>query len=163
MESYNIWFLSKFNEFARRREEDIEEAENIEFEDQCQKRDGFLHKATMAVTARSSAEEGAEFAEEGYNAARLDSIGETVERAALIKVVQEEIRSTQTQFEQARELKEKIKLKEKVISALVSIPLTRGKIKRHYILLGWIKQQRREMIAAAPIPRMRVVRAGRKE
>ena len=50
------------------------------------------------------------FIEEGYNAAQLDDIREIIERAALIKVIQEEVRSAKTLFEEAKELREKIKL-----------------------------------------------------
>ncbi len=61
---------------------------------------------------------------------------------------QEELRSAQIQFEEARESTEKIELKGKVLSALSSIPLTRGKMKRHNVLLEWIEQQRREIAAS---------------
>ncbi|KAL8648993.1 MAG: hypothetical protein Q9210_004661 [Variospora velana] len=87
------------------------------------------------------AKEDVEVAEEGYDAARLDNIGETVERAALFKMAQGEVRSAQTQVEEAKEPLEKIRLKGAVISALGSIPLTRGKVKRHEVLLEWIEQQ----------------------
>ena len=90
-----------------------------------------------------------EFAEEGYNAARLDNLGETVERAVLIKMAQEEVRSAQTQLEEEKEATEKIELKRKVISGLSSISCIKGKMKRHDVLLKWIEQQRRE-IASGP-------------
>ena len=86
-----------------------------------------------------------ELAEEGYKAAQLNNFEEIVERAALIKATQKEIRSAQIQSEEARESTEKIELKGKVLSALSSIPLTRGKMKRHNILLEWIEQQRQEI------------------
>jgi len=62
-----------------------------------------------------------EFAEEGYDVARMDDFGATVERVALAKVIQGEARSAQIQFEGAREFAEKIKLERKVINAPSSI------------------------------------------
>lgn len=95
--------------------------------------------------ARFMAKEEVEFAEEGYDAARLDGLGETVERAVLIKMAQGEVRSAQTQLDKAKEPLKEIRLKGKVISALGSIPLTRRKVKRHEVLLEWIEQQRQEI------------------
>ncbi len=86
-----------------------------------------------------------EFAEEGYDVARMDDFGATVERVALAKVIQGEARSAQIQFEGAREFAEKIKLERKVMNAPSSIPLARGKMERHDILLVWIEQQRRKI------------------
>jgi len=102
-------------------------------------------KAHNASFTRFLAEEEVEFAEEGLKAARLDNLGETVERATLIKVAQEEVRSAQTQFEEAKESTEKIELKGKVLGALGSIPCVKGKMKRHSVLLEWIEQQCREI------------------
>lgn len=75
-----------------------------------------------------------EFAE-GLKAAQLDNLGETVERAALIKVAQKEVRSAQTHFEKVKESTEKVQLKEKVISALSSISCIKETMKRHNVLL----------------------------
>lgn len=153
LEPFEIWLQARHNEWGEKRLEDPEEAERMikleaqstEYQDQMKKLSELAKKEHGAGMTRFRAEEEVEFAEEGYKAARLDNLGETVERAALIKVAQEEVRSAQTQFEQARESTEKIELKGQVVSALSSIPLTRGKMKRHNILLEWIEQQRREI------------------
>lgn len=79
----------------------------------------------------------------------MDNFEETVERAFLIKMAQEEVRSAQTQFEEEKESTEKIELKGKVISGLSSISCIKGKMKLHNVLLKWIEQQRRE-IASGP-------------
>ena len=100
------------------------------------------HDASMS---RFKAGKEVEFAEEGYKAARSDGLGETVERAAMIRMAQEEVRSARTQFEQARESTERTEFKGQVLGALGSIPCLKGKMKRHRILLEWIEQQRREI------------------
>jgi len=143
LEPFKRWLQARHNEWGEKRLEDPEEAERMikleaqstEYQDQMKKLSELAKKEYEARFARFRAGEEMESAEEGYNAARLDNFGETVEKAALIKVVQEEVQSAQTQFEEARESTKKIKLKRKVISALSSIPLTRGKMKRHNILL----------------------------
>lgn len=159
LESYDRWFQAIYAEWREKRLEDPEEAEqwfmhereSAEYQDRNKKLDELKNKEIMAGSAHFTAKKEVEVAEEGYQAARLDNLGETVERAALIKVAQEELRSAQIQFEEARESTEKIELKGKVLSALSSIPLTRGKMKRHNVLLEWIEQQRRE-IAASCVP-----------
>ena len=100
-----------------------------------------------------------ESAEEGYNAARLNNFGETVERAILIKMAQEEVRSAQTQFEEEKESTEKIELKGKVISGLSSISYIKGKMKRHNVLLKWIEQQRRKIASGPAYKLLRLERA----
>ena len=137
------WIKAKLDEPYKGREDT--EAETAEFEDQLKKRNRFLKKRTEVKTTRNGVKEELEFAEEGYKAARLDDIRETVERAALIKVTQEEVRSAQTQLEQARKSTEKMKLKGLVASGLGSISDTKRKMKRHNVLLEWIEQQRREI------------------
>lgn len=138
------WVKAKLNEPYKRRE-DITEAETAEFEDQLKKRDGFQKKASEVGWTHDRVKEELEFAEEGYKAAQLDDIRETVERAALTKVTQAEVRSAHTQFEQARKSTEKIKLKRLIASGLGSISDTKRKMKRHNVLLEWIEQQRREI------------------
>lgn len=154
LEPFKRWLQARHNEWGEKRLEDLEEAERMikleaqsaEFQDRRTKRNELAKKEYEAGFTRFLAEEEVEFVEEGYKAAQLDNFGEIVERAALIKMVQEEVRSAQTQFEQARDSIEKIELKGQVVSALSSIPLTRGKMKRHNILLEWIEQQRREIV-----------------
>ena len=154
LEPFNRWWLARQIEWRKKRLEYPEEEarrmidlefESTEFQDQKKKHTELGKKAYEARFMRFRAKKEVGFAEEGYKAAQSDDIRETIERAALIKVAQEEVRSAQAHFEEARELTEKIKLKGKVISALSYIPLIRGKIKRHNVLLEWIEQQRRKI------------------
>lgn len=157
LEPYSRWFQARQMEWEEMRLEDPEEAkrrirlevESAEFQDQDKKYDELRMKEYRAGFTRHRAEEVVEFAEQGYNAAQLDNLGETVERAVLIRMAQEEVRSAQTQFEEERESTEKMELKGKVISGLSSISCIKGKMKRHNVLLKWVEQQRRE-IASGP-------------
>lgn len=153
VEPFNRWFQARqmeWDEFSEEGKRLVRlEVESAEFKDRNKKHDELGKKAYKARFARFLAEEEVEFAEEGYNAARLDNFGETVERAVLIKMAQEEVRFAQTQFEEEKESTEKIELKGKVISGLSSISCIKGKMKRHGVLLEWIEQQRRE-IASGP-------------
>ncbi len=81
------------------------------------------------------AEKKIKFAEEEYNAARINNFEATVERVVLIKIIQKETRFAQIQFEKTRKSAEKIKLKRNIINALNSISLARDKIKQYNILL----------------------------
>lgn len=74
------------------------EAESAEFHDQQKKPSELQKKAYKARTTRYRAGEEVECAEEILKAVSLNDLGETIERAALIKIVQEEVRSAQTQF-----------------------------------------------------------------
>lgn len=148
-EPFNNWLESRHNEWDRGSEEGQRlirlEVESAEFQNQNKKYDELQKKEYEAEFACFLAGKEVEFAEEGYDAARIDDFGTIVERDALVKVIQGEARSAQIQFEEARESAEKIKLERKVINALSSIPLARGKMERHDTLLVWIEQQRREI------------------
>ncbi|MCJ1382857.1 hypothetical protein MMC17_005970 [Xylographa soralifera] len=153
LKPYKEWFQARQIAWGGVRVEDWEEAQRMaaiecksaEHKEQFQKLQELTTKSHHAGSARFRAKEEMEFAKEGYHNAQLDSFGETVKRTILIKLVQEEVRSAQTQLEQAREPREKITLQREVISALSSISVTKGKIKRHNVLLAWIEQQRREI------------------
>ncbi|KAI9784909.1 MAG: hypothetical protein M1835_003472 [Candelina submexicana] len=157
-EPFERWLQARHIEWGEKRLEGPEEAERMitleagsaEYQDKMKKRKELKKSAYDASFNCYLAKEEVEFAEEVYNAARLDDLGETIERAALIKMAQGEVRSAQTQVEEAREPLRKIRLKRQVINALSWIPLERRKIKRHNILLEWIEQQRRE-IAGGPV------------
>ncbi|KAA6411556.1 MAG: hypothetical protein FRX48_04836 [Lasallia pustulata] len=107
--------------------------------------DRFREASKKWHDAEIKAEQEVELAEEGLKAARSDDFEETVERAALIRMVQEEVQSAQTRFEQAIESTEKVKLKGKVLSALNWVPCAKSKSERHMILLEWTERQRREI------------------
>ncbi|KAL8941535.1 MAG: hypothetical protein Q9211_001782 [Gyalolechia sp. 1 TL-2023] len=151
-EPYKSWWWDKRIAWDKQEREDPEgepmsklEVQSVEFKDRMEKLKELRKKSFDADTARFQAEEEVKFAEEGYDAAQLDNIGETVERAALIKMAQEEVRSAQTQIEEAKEPLEKIRLRGAVIGLLGEIPRKRGKFKLQKVLLEWIEQQRQEM------------------
>ncbi|KAL8816168.1 MAG: hypothetical protein Q9223_004777 [Gallowayella weberi] len=153
LEPENSWFHRRQIEWGKKESEDPEEGartirlecDSAEFQDRMKKRKELSKKSHEAGMARFMAEKEVEFTEEVYDAARLDNLGETVKRSALIQMAQREVKSAQTQIEEAKEPLKKIKLKGKVISALSSIPLTRRKVKRHEVLLEWIERQRQEI------------------
>ncbi|KAL8900704.1 MAG: hypothetical protein Q9207_005571 [Kuettlingeria erythrocarpa] len=153
LEPYKKWWWGRRIEWGEKEWEDPEgarrmirlECESTEHQDRMKKLDELEKKNHEAGMAHFTAKEEVEFAEEAYDAARLDNLGETVERAALIKMALGEVGSAQAQVEEAKESLEKIRLKGRVLSALGSIPRTRGKVKRHEVLLGWIEQQRQEI------------------
>ncbi|KAI4086276.1 MAG: hypothetical protein L6R37_008433, partial [Teloschistes peruensis] len=152
LEPQQRWFY-EWVEWGKKESEDPEEGgrmrrperESTEHQDGMKKLAELEKKNHEAGMARFMAEKEVELAEEAYDAARLDNVGETVERAVLVKMAQGEVRSAQTQLDEAKEPLEKIRLKGRVISALGSIPLTRRKVKRHEVLLEWIEQQRQEI------------------
>ncbi|KAL9017488.1 MAG: hypothetical protein Q9185_005201 [Variospora sp. 1 TL-2023] len=153
LEPYKKWFYGRRIEWGNKEFEDPEEGgrmiqlecESTERQDRMKKLKELRMKNHEAGMAHFRAKREVEFAEEAYDAARLDNLGETVERAAFIKMALGEVRSAQIQVEEAKEPLKKIQLKGAVISALGSIPLTRGKVKRYKILLELIEQQRQEI------------------
>jgi hypothetical protein len=60
-----------------------------------------------------SAKREIEFAEEGMKAAKWGGFGETVGKAALIGLIQEEAQSAQTRLDKSKKSKEKVKFREK--------------------------------------------------
>ena len=153
LEPFNRWWHAKQIEWGEKRLEDLEEAkrkialdhESTEFQNRMKKLTELEKKAHEVSSKRFRAKGEMEIAEEVLKTAQSDDIRETIEKDALIKVVQEEARSAQVQFEEAKESTEKIVLKGKVLSALSSISLTARKMKRHNVLLEWIEQQRQEI------------------
>ncbi|KAL8646623.1 MAG: hypothetical protein Q9210_006034, partial [Variospora velana] len=97
------------------------------------------------LTAESNAKSEVELAEEGMNAAMSDGIGQKVERATLIRLIQEELESARPPLEEAKELTRKINLKGKVLSGLAGLEKIQGDFQQHKILVKWIERQRLEM------------------
>ena len=132
--------------WAEEDEEDEEdEEEDSEFKNPMEQYTELQRKNREAWMNHSKGIEETRFREEGYNVAQLDSFGETIERATLIKVIQEEVRSAKTQFEEAKRSREKVELQEGVLNALQCISDINKRIERHTVLLEWIEQQRREI------------------
>ena len=148
-EPFHNWWKAKQKEWAEERldnpekVEDRSEVESAEFQDRMKQYKELQKKDHQAGMNHFRGKDEVKFAEEGYNAAQVDSFGVTIERAALIKMIQEEVQSAKTQFEEAKKLREKIELQGKVLGALNWIPCVKGKIKEHIVLLEWIEQQRR--------------------
>lgn len=103
LEPYSRWLQGRQNEWDEFSEEGKQlvrlEVESAEFQERNKKRNKLEKKTYKARFARFLAEEEVKSAEEGYNAARLDNFEEIIEKAILIKMAQEEVRSAQTQFE----------------------------------------------------------------
>lgn len=85
-------------------------------------------------------------AEAVLKAAKADDLGDTTEQADLITRIHEEMRSAQTEIEEAEELCKKVGLIGRVLGSLGWIPQARAKVERHKVLLEWIEQQCREMV-----------------
>ena len=168
LEPFNRWLQARHNEWERMRLEGPEEAERrirletetAEYQDRRKKRRELEEKNYEARMTSYRAEIEVKFAEEGFKAARLDNLGETVERATSIKVAQEEVRSAHTQFEEAKKSTEKILLKGKVLGALGSIPCIKRKVKRHTFCWNGSSSSVEKSLVALAIPRKRAARAG---
>jgi hypothetical protein len=81
------------------------------------------------------------FAKEGLKAAESDDFGETIERAALIRLIQEELESARARLDESRKSEEKVKLRGAVLSALNGLANAKRKLAQHKILLEWIDRQ----------------------
>ncbi|KAK4964347.1 hypothetical protein LTR28_003821, partial [Elasticomyces elasticus] len=92
-----------------------------------------------------NAERCLRLAKKGLEVARSDGFGETVERAALVKIAQEDVRSARIQLEMENKSVEKIEVKGRVLRALGWIVSTKLKMERHRPLLEWIERQRCEI------------------
>ena len=87
---------------------------------------------------------GVKLANQGLVAARSDDLGEVIERAALIRMTRNDVRSAQAQVEEEKASMEKLDLEGNVLGSLNTIRRIKEKMKRHNILLKWIEQQRRD-------------------
>ena len=91
-----------------------------------------------------------EFEEQGLKAAQLDGLGESVEKASLVAMIQEEVRSAQRQIKECTEAIDKIKLRGGVMGGLHAVSFARQKLEQHKILLEWIERQHQEMARECP-------------
>ena len=154
LEPFNRWLQTRHVEWYEKGGEETEEGkrriglevESAEYKEKSKKREELEKRAHEAGMTHFRAEKEVEFLKEGYQAAQMDDIGETIEKAALFKVLQEEVRSAQVQLEETRESAEKLKLKTKVVGGLGWISNVKGKMRRQNILLEWIEQQRQEIV-----------------
>lgn len=109
-----------------------------------------MEKTRAACSKRYDAEwvaKGAlRLAREGLQAAQADAFGEEIERAALAEMVLAEVQSARAELEEANKIKDQVKLQRRVIGALGSIVHANLMIQKYRVLLGWIEQQRCEMM-----------------
>ncbi|KAL9123851.1 MAG: hypothetical protein Q9217_006760, partial [Psora testacea] len=153
VDPYNQWWDAKRIEWGEMREKDpkgAEQAIKLEnklavFQKQFDKMMELGKRAYEVDSARFRAGEEVEFAEALLEAARTEDLAQTVERAALIKRTQKEVRFTEFHVEEEKELTKVLDLKRRVLDDLHSIQSLKGQMKRHNVLLDWIEQQRREL------------------
>lgn len=151
LEPYKRWWYAKLVEWEEERLEIPYEAnrvvklevETAEFQERYKKLGKLKNEQRKTWCAPSQAKEEVKFAKEVLEAVRSDDLEETVERATLFKLAQEEVRSAQIHFENWLK---KIELGREVSDELGSISYIEGRIKRHRVLLEWIEQQRREIV-----------------
>ena len=122
------------------------EARTVEYRTKARKRDELYKKALEVDHAHCCAEIELEIAEEGLEAARREDLAPTVQKAALIRRTQKEVRSAEFHLEEEKESEKVFRLKLGVVIALYEIPRWREEIKRHKLLLDWIEQQRQELL-----------------
>ncbi|MDI1488802.1 MAG: hypothetical protein OHK93_008078 [Ramalina farinacea] len=154
VEPYHRCWDAKRMEWGEMEEEDPEgaerarklETESAEFRNQFDKHGELQKQAADAGMAHFRAEKEVEFIEEVLKTARSEDLANTVERAALIKRTQEEVQFAEFHLEEEKESTRTMDLKRRVIDNLHSIPCIKGEMKQLSLLLGWIEQQRRELV-----------------
>lgn len=155
MEQYDQWWEAKNKEWKKRGWDGwtdeghrlIElETSSVGYRTKFDKMQELHKRFGEANTARNRAELELEFAEEVLEAARTEDLAPTVERAALIRRTQKEVRFAEFHVEEEKESRRVLNLKWGVLDELYSIPKLKGEMKRHNILLDWIEQQRRELV-----------------
>lgn len=121
------------------------EANTAEYRTRFDKRRELQNRAYDARHAHFCTGEELKFAEELLEAARTEDLPLTVERAALIRRIQKEVRFAEFHVEEEKESTKVLDLKRRVLSDLHSIPSVKGEMKRLSVLLDWIERQRREL------------------
>ncbi|KAL8707497.1 MAG: hypothetical protein Q9220_007487 [cf. Caloplaca sp. 1 TL-2023] len=107
------------------------------------------HDARMA---HFCAKKDLDFAKEVLDVARLDirrAVSKGVfKKTALIANLEEDIRTTTEEHEEAKEMREKYDLKRKVIGGLAGTFTARTEFDRHKLLVEWVEEQRCEILSA---------------
>ncbi|KAL9100367.1 MAG: hypothetical protein Q9163_004249 [Psora crenata] len=122
------------------------EVETAEYRTRFDKRKELQTRAHQASLAYYCAGEEEELAKELLEAARTEDLAQIVERAALIRRTQKEVRFAEFHLEEEKESTKVLDLKRLVIDELRSITSLKEKIKRHDALLDWVERQRRELV-----------------
>ncbi|KAL9025960.1 MAG: hypothetical protein Q9196_005303, partial [Gyalolechia fulgens] len=110
--------------------------------------DKMMELETRAYRARHAyfcMGEEVELAEELLEAARTEDLPPTVERAALIRRTQKEVRFAEFHVEEEKESTKVLELKRRVLSDLHALQSVKGQMKQRNVLLDWIERQRREL------------------
>lgn len=155
VEPYNQWMKAKekvwkekgWDFWTKEGDRLIElEMNSAEYRTKSDKRQELQKRAHKVDMAHFRAEKELEFAEELLEAARTEDLAPTVERAALIRRTQKEMRFAEFHVEEEKESTKVLDLKTTVISDLGAITRMNKRMKQHNILLGWVEQQRRKLI-----------------
>ena len=85
--------------------------------------------------------------EKALAAAQSDDIGERVQRAALVGMVEGEIQSARKEINETRKQRAEIELKQKPLDALVCLQRFKRKLADHKVLLQWIEKQRQLLLS----------------
>ena len=152
---YDNWWEAKLEEWKSkgwdgwteegRRLIDLEEA-SAEHQTEVRKMEKLKTRRREANSERIGAKIDLEFAEEVLGVARTEDLAPIVERAALLKRTQKEVRFAEFHVEEEKESRRVLSLKWGVLSHLYTIPKLKGEMKRLNVLLNWIEQQRQELI-----------------
>ncbi|KAL8650292.1 MAG: hypothetical protein Q9210_003911 [Variospora velana] len=121
------------------------EINSAEYRTRYDKRRELQKRAYEADHARFCTGEEVEFAEELLEAARTEDLPLTVERAALIKRTQKEVRFAEFHVEEEKESTKVLDLKRRVLDDLRSVRSVKGRMKRCNVKLDWTERQRREL------------------
>lgn len=154
VEPYNQWWDAQRKEWGEkgwvegtdegRRLIELETS-SVEHRTRFDKKTELTSRACKARHAHFRAGEEVEFAEELLETARTEDLPLTVERAALIKRTQKEVRFAEFHVEEDKESTKVLDLKRRVLEYLRSVQSVKGQMKRHNVLLDWIERQRREL------------------
>jgi hypothetical protein len=155
LEPFDQWWQAKqirWGKWGRKEPEEagerIElEAQSSEHKEKMKIRRELEKKKYEASSQRFRARKEVDFAEEGLKAARSDNFGETIERVALVGIIQKELELARTQLEESKAVTQKIELQGKVVGALGWVSSAKRKFELHKILVEWIEQQRREIVS----------------
>ena len=112
--------------------------------DKMQELKGQAHEAKMA---HYCAHEEVEFAEELLEVARNEDLAQTVERAALIRRTQKEVRFAEFHLAEEKESTKVLDIKTLRLDNLYSISSLKRRLRQQGVLLNWVEQQRQELVS----------------
>ncbi|KAL9011221.1 MAG: hypothetical protein Q9173_003916 [Seirophora scorigena] len=143
---YKAWDEKGWNENTDEGRRLIElEANSAEYQTRSDKWRELQNRVWDARHAHFCTGEEVEFAEELLEAARTEDLPLTVERAALIKRTQKEVRFAEIHVEEEKEPTKVLDLKRRVLDGLQSVRSVKTLMERCNVKLDWIERQRREL------------------